>query len=145
VVDRARAELAEERLGAERFQIRDAEWPQMQNIVAREFLARVDHVNLRAEKRHFNRRTEPARPGADYETLFAFRDAFLELNRVRSRREVNSVLGARAYLVQQLLRFPGCYLLPQFVQKRDAVKTVDVDVYIVEQLVKSLERCREAF
>ena len=97
-------------------------------------------MNLSAEKGHFYGSTEATGAGSDDQAFLPFCDSFFQLNSICSRRKVNSIFGTRAYLVQQLLRFPCCDLFPKLVQYSNSVKIVDIDVNVVEQLFESLER-----
>lgn len=69
VIQRSRAELPIELLGSEPTEITDGVGPQVEDIVPGESLPLLQHHHLSPEQGQFDGRPQPARPGAQDQTL----------------------------------------------------------------------------
>lgn len=69
MIQRSRAELPVELLGSEATEVTDGVGPQVEDVVPGESLPLLQHHHLSPEQRQFDGRPQPARPGAQNQTL----------------------------------------------------------------------------
>lgn len=69
MIQRSRAELSVELLGSQPAEITDGVGPQVEDVVPGESLPLLQHHHLSPEQGQFDGRPQPARPGAQNQTL----------------------------------------------------------------------------